>query len=68
MNDACDLDAYFCFFGGGGGGGDLGDCSEAGVDGCTEDNGAGECSGAGRIDGGKGGEPGGGCGDASLDA
>ena len=66
INDACDLETYFCFFSGGGGG-ELGDGGEARVDGYPRDNGEGECSGAAREDGGGGGEPGAGCRDASLD-
>ena len=67
LNDACNFDAYFCFFGASRGG-EPGDCGEVGVDGCLGDNGAKECSGAGRGDGGGGGELGDGCGDAGLDA
>ena len=51
LNDACDIDAYFCFFGSGEGG-EQGDGGELGVNGCPGDNGEGECSSAARGDGG----------------
>ena len=54
LNEACDLDACFCFFDGGEGGeaGEPGDGGEAAVDGCQGDNDAGECSGTACGDGG----------------
>ena len=51
LNDACNFDAYFCFFASGTGG-ELGDGGEAGVDSCPGDDGEGECSSAARGDGG----------------
>ena len=52
LNDACNFDAYFCFFASGTGG-ELGDGGEAGVDSCPGDDGEGECSGAARGDAGR---------------